>query len=321
MATSTAVVPPSTDPPVRRRRRRRRRAFTRTDRIVLTLLIGIPTLFHVFLVWIPTVSSILLSFTSWNGIGGLGKIKWVGFRNYEQIFTIYPPFWVAVRNNLLWLVVLILIATPLGMLLAYLLDKGLHGSAFYQSAFFLPVVLSLAVIGLIWQLIYAPEEGLINNILGRTGQNGDGPLIDWLGDSNLNIWAAMVAASWRHVGYIMMIYLAGLKGVDPTLREAAAIDGANEWTAYRRVIFPSMKPVNIVILVITIIEALRAFDLVFIINRGRNGLELLSVLVYDNILGEASRVGYGSAIGVILLLISLGPIIYYLTNAFRKDAP
>ena len=96
----------------------------------------------------------------------------------------------------------------------------------------------------------------------------------------------------------MIIYLAGLKAVDPSLREAAAIDGASEWHAFRTVVFPALKPINIVVAVITVIEALRAFDIVYIINNGRNGLELLSVLVTDNIIGEASRVGYGSAIAV-----------------------
>ena len=313
MATTTAATAATTG---KTPRRRRRSVFSRSDKIVLGFLIGVPTFIVIALVWVPTILSVILSFTSWNGIGGISRIKFVGLRNYQQIFTIYPAFWSAVRNNVLWLVVLLLIATPMGMLLAYLLDKGLRGSLFYQTAFFMPVVLSLAVIGIIWQFMYAPELGLINNVLGKTAP---GDQIDWLGNENLNIWAALVASSWRHVGYIMMIYLAGLKGVDVSLREAAALDGATEWQAFRKVIFPAMRPVNVVVLVITIIEALRAFDLVFIINGGRNGLELLSVLVYNNIVGEASRIGYGSAIAVILLLISIGPIMYYLINAFRKE--
>jgi len=313
MATTTAATAATTTPSGRRRRRS---VFSRSDRVVLGFLIGVPTFIVVALVWVPTILSIILSFSTWNGIGGVSRIKWVGLQNYQQIFTIYPAFWSAVRNNVLWLVVLLFVATPLGMLLAYLLDKGLRGSLFYQTAFFMPVVLSLAVIGIIWQFMYAPELGLINNVLGKTAPDDQ---IDWLGNQSLNIWAALVASSWRHVGYIMMIYLAGLKGVDPSLREAAALDGATEWQAFRRVVFPALRPVNVVVLVITIIEALRAFDLVFIINGGRNGLELLSVLVYNNIVGEASRIGYGSAIAVILLLISIGPIMYYLINAFRKE--
>ena len=110
---------------------------------------------------------------------------------------------------------LTLVPTVLGLLLAYLLDKKIRGTRVYQSIFFLPVVLSLAVVGFIWQLVYAPEQGLINNILGTTEQ---GNLIDWLGNPDINLWAVLVAASWRHAGYIMILYLAGLKSVDPSLR-------------------------------------------------------------------------------------------------------
>jgi ABC-type sugar transport system permease subunit len=122
----------------------------------------------------------------------------------------------------------------------------------------------------------------------------------------------------RHAGYNMVLYLAGLKAIDPSLREAAAIDGAGEWHAFRTVVFPALRPINIVIVVVTVIEALRAFDIVYIVNRGRNGLELLSVLVTDNIIGEASRIGYGSAIAVILIVISIIPIVIFVWNSFQE---
>jgi multiple sugar transport system permease protein len=286
------------------------------DRLTVILMVGIPLLFVVGLVWLPTFLSGVLSFTSWDGIGGVSQIEWVGTRNYQQIFEIYPPFWPAFRHNIIWLVFLALVPTTFGLLLAYLLDKNIRGTRVYQSIFFLPVVLSLAVVGFIWQLVYAPEQGLINNILGTTQQ---GNLIDWLGNPDINLWAVLVAAAWRHAGYIMILYLAGLKSVDPALREAAAIDGASEWYAFRTVVFPALRPINIVVLVVTVIEALRAFDIVYIINRGRNGLELLSVLVTDNIIGEASRVGYGSALAVILLVIALVPIVTFIVQEFKEQ--
>jgi multiple sugar transport system permease protein len=286
------------------------------DRLAVTLMVGVPLAVVVGLIWVPTILSVVLSFTSWDGIGGIGTIEWVGTRNYQQIFEIYPPFWPAFRHNIIWLVFLTVVPTVLGLLLAYLLDKKIRGTRVYQSIFFLPVVLSLAVVGFIWQLVYAPEQGLINNILGTTEQ---GNLIDWLGNPDINLWAVLVAAAWRHAGYIMILYLAGLKSVDPALREAAAIDGASEWYAFRTVVFPALKPINIVVVVVTVIEALRAFDLVYIINRGRNGLELLSVLVTDNIIGEASRIGYGSAIAVILLVIALVPIVTFVSRAMKEE--
>jgi ABC-type sugar transport system permease subunit len=279
-------------------------------------MVGLPMLVVAWLIWFPTISSILLSFTNWDGIGGLDTIHWIDGQNYQQIATIYPPFWPAVKHNLYWLAFLTVVATPFGLLLAYQLDKRIRGTRFYQSVFFLPVVLSLAIIGFIWQLIYSPDQGLINNLTHHTPESGH--VIDWLGDPRINLWAVLIAVFWRHAGYIMVIYLAGLKAVDPTLREAAAIDGAGGWHAFRTVVFPALKPINIVVIVITVIEALRAFDIVYIINQGTNGLELLSVLVTNNIIGEASRIGYGSALGVILLVISIVPISVFVWNTFRE---
>jgi multiple sugar transport system permease protein len=267
-------------------------------------------------VWVPTVISVALSFTSWDGFGGVNTIQWIGIRNYDQITHIYPPFWPALEHNLIWLAFLAFVATPFGLLLAYQLDKRIRGSRVYQSIFYLPVVLSFAIIGFIWQLVYSPTQGLINNLFGDPSS---GHVIDWLGNPSINLWAILVAVGWRHAGYIMILYLAGLKAVDPTLREAAAIDGASEWHAFRTVVFPALKPINIVVIVVTVIEAMRAFDIVFIVNKGRNGLELLSVLVYDNIVGEASRVGYGSALAVILLVISIVPIVVFVWNSFQRE--
>ncbi len=290
--------------------------FTRSDKLTIAAMVAVPTIILIVFVIIPTIISIALSFTSWNGVGGLDKIKFVGSDNYVDLVTLYKPFFPALAHNLIWLGFFLFIATPIGMFFAVLLDKDIRGTRFYQSALYLPVVLSLAIIGFIWQLQYAPEQGLINNVLGRTAQ---GDQISWLGDPSINLWAVLVAASWKQVGYVMLLYLAGLKSVDNTLREAATVDGATETQTFFRVVFPVMRPINVVILVITIIESLRAFDLAYIINKGLNGLELLSTLVTNNILGETSRVGFGSAIAVVLLVVSIGPIIWYLSRTLREE--
>ena len=295
----------------------RLRLLTPRDMLVLAAMLGIPTAIHVYLVWVPTLGSIVLSFTRWNGIGGLSSIQPIGLKNYSDIVSIYPPFWPALSHNILWLAFLLFIATPFGMFLAVLLDRDIRGTRFYQSVFFLPVVLSFAIIAFIVDLVFAPEQGLVNNLLGA---NKPGNIIDWLGDPHKNIIAALIFTGWRHAGYIMVLYLAGLKSVDPSLREAAAIDGANPRQTFFRVVFPTLQPINMVILVVTIIEALRAFDLVYVINKGNNGLELISVLVTNNIIGEASRIGFGSALAVILLVISLGVIVPYLARTFHAEA-
>jgi ABC-type sugar transport system permease subunit len=305
---------PSEPPP--RRRRRRATALSGNDRLVLALMLGIPSLLHLALVWVPTLGSVALSFSSWDGIGGFEDIKWVGFENYVDIFTRYPRFWPAFQHNLIWLAFLIVLPTVAGLFLAVLLDRQLKFGRIYQSALYLPMVLSLALVGFIWQLIYQPEQGLLNNLLGTAN---DHPT-NWLGDPKINLYAVLVAAAWRHTGYIMLLYLAGLKSMDPALKEAASLDGANAFQTFTKVTFPVLKPVNIVVLVVTVIESLRAFDIVYVINKGRNGLELLSVLVTDNIIGESSRIGWGSAIAVILLIISLGTIVTYLYQVFSKES-
>ncbi|WUH94907.1 sugar ABC transporter permease [Streptomyces sp. NBC_00433] len=314
--------------PVPRRRRGVRRLSLR-DRIVVAVLLGIPLLLDLAFVWFPAIGTALLSFTKWNGVGSLHTQTckpnvpsilnngcWYGVQNYHQAATIYPEFWPAVRHNLIWLAVFVVIATPLGMLFAVLIDRGIRGSRMYQSILFLPVMLSLALVGIIWEFMYSQNYGLINTVIGHTS---DSNAIDWLGNPHLNLWSVLVEATWRQSGYVMVLYLAGLKAVDPTLREAATVDGANAWQTFWRVVFPVMKPINIVVMVVTVIESLRAFDLVYITNKGINGLELLSVLVTSNIVGETQRVGFGSALGVVLLVISLVPISVFLYQTFRRE--
>lgn len=297
-------------------RSRRSHQLSRGDKGVLAAMVAVPTLIQMLLIWIPMVLSIILSFTYWNALS-LSNIRSAGLANYDFILKVYPPFYPAIAHNVIWLLFLALIGTPLGLFLAVLLDQNIRGSRIYQSIFFVPVMLSLPLVGIIWQLMYARNEGFINNLFGTAGTPS---AVDWFGDSTVNLWAALVAATWRHAGYIMVLYLAGLKGIDPALREAAAIDGASATQTFFRVVFPSMKPINIVVVVITIIEALRAFDIVYIINRGTNGLELISALIVQNLVGEGQVIGVGSALAVMLLLVSLIPIIIYLSRTFSKDA-
>ena len=288
---------------------RRRRKVSIADKIVIGVMVAVPTLLVVLLIWLPALSSVLLGFTRWEGIGGLDTIQWIGLTNYKNIFTIYPPFWPALQHNLLFLVFLFVVSA-FGMFLAVLLDKEIRGSRFYQTAYYLPVVLSLALTGFIWQLLYSRDQGLINAVTGLT--------IDWYGDPKYNLWAVMVATGWQHAGYIMLLYLAGLKSVDPALREAAAVDGASQWSTFFRVILPVLRPINLIVLVVTMITSLRLFDLVWVINKGRNGLELIAALVTQNIIGEASRIGFGSALATIMLLISSVFVVIYLNVVFRE---
>jgi multiple sugar transport system permease protein len=301
------------------------RQFDGNDRWVALAMVGIPTLLHVALVWLPTIASILLSFTNWKGLK-ISDIAWVGLKNYHQIFTVFQKnFYQALINNTVLMIFLFVFPTALGIFLAYLLDKNLRGTRIYQAVFFTPVVLSLAVVGFIWKsVIYSTEHGLATQLFG------DGNPVDWLGNQSFlipigddygvakNFTAILIAIAWRHTGYIMVLYLAGLKSVDPSLREASLLDGSNEWQTFRHVIFPSLKPVNVVIVVITVIEALRAFDIIFVLNTPRK-TEVLSILTTNNLLGEGGgNVGRGSAYATILFILCFGFVIWYVTNHYRN---
>jgi len=256
----------------------------------------------------------------------LSDIEWVGLKNYHQIFTVFHKnFYQALINNTVLMIFLFIFPTALGIVLAYLLDKDLRGTRIYQAVFFTPVVLSLAVVGFMWKsVIYSPDHGLATQLLAGGASH------DWLGNQSFlipfgdqygvsrNFVAILVAIAWRHTGYIMVLYLAGLKAVDPSLREASLLDGSNEWQTFRHVIFPSLKPVNVVVVVITVIEALRAFDIIYVLDIPRK-TEVLSILTTNNLLGEGGgNVGRGSAYATILFILCFGFVIWYVTNHYRN---
>ena len=292
---------------------RRRRAFTKGDRLTLSLFVGVPAFLHIVWVWIPALLTVALSFTYWNGVQ-LSNIRWAGVANYETIFTASAQFWPAMRNNTYWLLWFSFIATPLGVLLAYQVDRKIRGHKIYESIYYIPVVLSMAVIGVIWRFMFGPT-GLVQVLLGYPGIEDAIPIF---GNYDINTYVILSIASWRHIGYIMLLYLAGLKSVDPSLREAAAIDGATEWQSFRKVVLPAMKPVNVIIIVITVIESLRAFDLIYIIYGTSTGWPILGMLVFQNIYGQAASM-LGAAYAVILLILSITPIVFYLRTVFRED--
>jgi multiple sugar transport system permease protein/raffinose/stachyose/melibiose transport system permease protein len=243
----------------------------------------------------------------------LSNIRWAGLANYHTIFTASPQFWDALRNNTYWLLWFTFIATPLGVLLAYQIDRKIRGHKVYESIYYLPVVLSLAVIGIIWQFMLGPG-GFVQGLMGLGIENA----IPIFGNYDINTYVILSIASWRHIGYVMLLYLAGLKSVDQSLREASSIDGATEWQTFKKVIFPSMAPVNVIVIVITVIESLRAFDLIYIIYGTSTGWPILGMLVFQNIYGQSASM-LGAAYAVILLLLSITPIVFYLRTVFKEE--
>jgi multiple sugar transport system permease protein len=322
--------PETTAAPPAGRRRRRFQTLSRRDRLWLWFMVGVPAFLHIVLVWIPALSTVGLSFTEWDNLAPLSDISPVGFANYWAIFTIFDNLLFPALFNNFVLMFFLFGCSAIGILFAYLLDKNIKGSRIYQSVYYYPVVLSLAVVGFIWRAVmFSREQGLLNilwpgqpvDFIGDQTKlfELDLPFLDFPLGLSKNFAALLIAMAWRHIGYIMVLYLAGLKSVDPALREAAAIDGCSEWAAFRSVVFPALKPINVVVAVITVIEALRAYDIIAALNEPR-GTEVMGTLVTKSLTGEGGgRVGIGSAYGVVLFVLCLGFIIWYVYNNFRES--
>jgi ABC-type sugar transport system permease subunit len=298
------------------------RPIQKKQKINLTPYLFLIVPLVIYLVWIigPMLYTFYLSLTDWDGISP--EAKYIGLKNYDTLFgslgnRLPSAFEFSLFNNLKWLIVFITVPVAIGLGLAMLLNQGIRGDRFFKMAIFLPQVLSLPVIALLWAWVYNPRAGLINSFLLSFGL--DNPP-SWLADKQLAIWAIIAAAAWRQIGYIMVLYVAGLKNVDPTLLEAAKVDGATKWHTFRHVTFPLLAPVTTIVVVISIIDSLRSFDLIWVMTKGGpgNASNVLAVLMYIQSFNNY-KMGLGAATAVILFSISLVFIIVYLSRIMKEE--
>lgn len=278
------------------------------------LFLLVPVALYVMWVVGPTFATIWMSFTNSDG---LSPAQWVGWDNYRRLLG-DPIFHVSFWNNVKWLLAYITIPTAAGLGLAMLLNTELPGTRLFKAGFFSPMVLSSVVIANVWSWMYFPQGGLINTALAFFGY--DGQPIGWLADYNLVTPAIIGAGIWRQIGYVMLLYLAGLKAVDPTLVDASRTDGANGWQTFKDVILPQLQPITIVVLVISVIDALRAFDLVNLMTRGgpANRSNVLANMMYIEAFNNYNM-GYGAAIAVVLALLAMLFIFPYLRYQISRE--
>jgi len=270
----------------------------------------------IYLIWVigPMFYTFYLSLTDWDG---LSTPNFIGWRNYQKLFK-DPVFFISLKNNLKWVISFITIPVVIGLALAMALNRAIPLEKFFKASFYSPLVLSLVVCGLIWSWMYHPASGLINETLRAVGL--DSLAQGWLSDKKLAMWAVIVVAIWRQAGYVMVLYLAGLQGVDPGLVDASKVDGCNAWQTFRHVIFPLLAPVTVIVVVISIIDSLRAFDLVSVMTRGGpyNSSSVLANFMYIEAFNNY-KMGYGAAISVILFLISMAFIFVYLWRVLQTE--
>ncbi|NKX45501.1 carbohydrate ABC transporter permease [Roseibacterium persicicum] len=278
---------------------------------ILFLLPGL--LFFLVYVIAPIFQSFHISLYDWDG---LGEARYVGLANYEELLD-DRNFEVSLWNNVKWLA-LYLLAIPAGLFIALFLNQTVTGIRLYKSLFFFPFVLSQVVVGLVFSWFYLPREGLLNATLAVFGL---GP-VNILGDPDLATYGIIAAGLWPQTAYCMILYLTGLNAVDPEQVEAGRLDGAKGWKMLWYVILPQLKPATFIAFVVTIIGALRSFDLISVMTNGGpfGSTRVLSFYMFEKALGEFGfRMGYGSAIAVVLFLIMLVFIAYFLWQMWRDE--
>ncbi|MBX6767335.1 MAG: sugar ABC transporter permease, partial [Actinomadura rubrobrunea] len=270
--------------------------------LLFTAVIGVPFLMNLY-----------TSFTEWEGIGAP---RWIGLGNYAELAE-DGEFWASFRNNVLVIVGMAIVPTAVGLVLAAvltdLIDRhfGPRAASVLRACIYLPQVLPIVIAGIVWSWLLNPESGAVNALLDAVGL---GSLAhDWLGDPATALWTVMAVMVWVQIGFPLVVFMSGLQRVDPSLYEAAEIDGASWARRFRHITLPQIRPEIFVVLLWTTIAALKAFAHIFVLTKGGPGgaTNVPSYYSYVNFF-ERTDVGYGSAISTVLTLIILALTVVFL---------
>ena len=275
--------------------------------IVPASFLLLPLLVYFTFVILPTLNSLYYSFTDWVGYGA--DFNFVGAANFEKIFT-DRLFGNAIKNTTIWLVLAMTVPTGFGLALALALQGKRRINTLYKSLFYLPICLSPIIIGIIWVWLYSPKLGIVNIFLRAIGL--DHLATAWLANANTALIAVFVAWAWQQTGLNMVIFLAGLTSVPTPLVEAAKVDGANYWQTLKSVIIPMLRPATVVVLALTAINALKSFEIIWVMTMGGpyNRSDTLAVFMYSESFRKF-KMGYGSSAAVVLFVMTLVIIVLY----------
>ena len=280
------------------------------------LLLAPAVALYAFFALLPFADVVRLSVMRWDGMSPVRQF--VGLANYRDVLGHDPVFATAWKNTLIWTALSVVVPPAIGFVLALGLNQRIRGRAVLRAVFYLPVVIAPIAVATMWRWMYDPFFGLIGSALKAVGLPG---LVgDWLGDPHLALYSVFVAYVWQSVGFSLVLFLAGLQTVSPTLLEAARMDGATRWGSLRHVTLPSIAATVTVVLVLSVINALRTFDIIYGMTHGGPG-QATQVLVLWSFWQslQLHDYGRGSAIAVILLAMSLAIVIPYIGWMLRRE--
>ena len=281
--------------------------------VMPALFIAPALLFFTVYVILPIFQSFYISFHEWDG---LGEMEWVGIGHYINLLD-DERFYTSLKNNILWLMLFIL-SIPAGLFIALFLNQTVTGIRLYKSLFFFPFVISQIVVGLIFSWFYNPNFGLVGDIFEFFGAAA--PSI--LGDERYVTYGIIFAGLWPQIAYCMILFLTGLNNVAAEQIEAGRLDGARGWRLLWHVVLPQLWPATFLAIVVTVIGALRSFDMIAIMTQGGpyGSSNVLSYYMYETALSEYGfEMGYGSAIAVVLFMIMMVFIIAFLWKMYQDE--
>lgn len=299
-----------------RRPRRRGRGIGTPAWVAALFLAPALLLFGGFLVY-PMVTTVGLSFFQWSGFR-IETPTFVGFDNYVRIFTKDPVFWTAFRNTVIWLVLSLLVPTTLGLLLALGLNTRIAGRNVLRSVIYLPGVLASIAVATMWVWMYNPVSGVVNSILRTVGLGAFAQ--DWLGSPGTALLSIFIASVWQGTGFGMVLFLAGLQGVPQELLDAARVDGASRWQVFRAVTLPALRPTTVVVIVLTLINSLKVFDLIVGMTGGgpAQSTQVLALWSYTSSFIN-HQFGVGNAIATVLFGVSLVLVVPYMIWTMKGE--
>ncbi|HOA26274.1 MAG TPA: sugar ABC transporter permease [Arachnia sp.] len=267
------------------------------------------------IVAIPLVMNVWFSLHNWQG--GASEMTWVGLGNYVELMQ-DPTFWQSFRNTLYMIVAIVVVPTLVGLLLASVLFNlvaprvGERTAAFLRGSYYLPQILPIAVAGFMWSWILDTDGGALNAVLTAIGVASPP---DWLGSADVAIYGIMLMLIWLQLGYPVVIFMAALGRVDPSIYEAADVDGASWWSQFTRITLPELKPEIFIVTLTALVGALKVFAPILILTGGgpEGSTVVPSYYAYRNFF-ELSRVGYGAAISnvmaLLILVIAIGMLVF-----------
>lgn len=273
-------------------------------------------LYALFFIY-PFLQSIYISLTDWNGVNP--QKVFIGLENYSTMLK-DSLMWKSLGHNLIWVILGTSAPVIIGLLLAMLLStKKTKGRTVFRTIYFMPVMLSPVVVGIIWGWVYNPIYGMLNKILDNVGLGSFS--CGWLGDPNLALYMVLLAAVWSYFGFCLVVLMAGMQNVDTELYDAANIDGANSWQQFIHVTIPQLSSVLTMIIAYTMIGGFNVFDIVYVMTAGgpANSTELIATYTYKQSF-QLNSVGYGAALSMVMTLLSLVASFIFLKFREKTEA-